>query len=110
MVVLINPGTGPVEDATQEQAQANMQEFLAALGLGEDVQAELAGEEDEGRWPFTVSMGKRTCRVDMPGITGLSDERPLHAQTRLYVDGNSWYWGFAVSVTVNRLTLDPEDE
>lgn len=118
MMVLINPGTGPVSGATEQQARDNMQEFLAELGLGEDVSAECNGpaldtrHRPDGRWAFTVQMpgGVSAAEVDMPGIPGLSESaKAAKIHPRLYVDGNSWYWDFALR-QVRRALLGKEAE
>ena len=116
-MLLINPGTGPVDGATQEQAQANMQEFLAALGLGEGVSAEMKGpsiggdDQPDGRWSFIVSLSEHSCEVEIPGVTGLSEAaKAARIHPRLYVDGDSWYWDFAIRAVVRALTGKHEDE
>lgn len=116
-MLIINPGSGAVDDATQEQAQANMQEFLAAIGLGEDVSAEmkwpsLGGDgQPDGRWAFIVSLGERSCEVEMPGVAGLSQAaKAARIHPRLYVDGSSWYWDFAIRQVVHALTGNPDDD
>lgn len=114
-MLLINPGSGHVDGATQKHAQSNMQEFLAALGLGEGVQAEAQGPScdwegnEDGRWTFTVSLGERSCEVDMPGEEGISnDQRPIIFTPRLYVDGSSWHWEFALGIVRDLLTKGPQ--
>jgi hypothetical protein len=104
--VLINPGSGAVQDSTLEQAQLNMNAFVAALG-GEVV-AERApdADADRGRFTFELRCGKESVEVDMPGcsLELLRDSRSMFTP-RLYVDGSSWYWPFALGVAARHLGL-----
>jgi hypothetical protein len=113
--VLINPGSGPVDDATEAQARTNMQEFLAAIGLGDGVAAEMQGPSidwngtPDGRWTFTVSLGTRSCEVEMPGVSGLAEAAAsARMHPRLYVDGGSWFWDFGLRIARECLTTDQE--
>ncbi len=109
--VIINPGTGPVAGATLDNAYKNMEALLRDAGIPDakwcrDVDAEEGG----GRFSFLVTVpdpddeGSTTgCPVDMPGIP-LAEVRYLGEPgqniwdfPRLYVDGSSWVWKFAVS-------------
>lgn len=104
--VMINPGTGPVPNATEEQARRNMQDFVAELDLGDAVSFEMAGPSKDasgnpdGRWTFVVRHHAATCEVEMPGVAGLAEAaRTAKIHPRLYVDGSSWFWDFALNMT-----------
>lgn len=114
--VLIDPGSGPIAGATETVARTNMQEFLAALWLGDGVAAVMVGPArdyagvPDGRWAFVVSLGERSCKVEMPGVAGLAEAAAsalMHP--RLYVDGDSWFWDFALRTVRVALTTDPKD-
>lgn len=108
--VFINPGSGPVDGATLDHAYANMTQLLKDAGLKTAAFArnpDPDSEEDDGRFAFLVTIpgaerfGPLT--VDMPGIP-LDEVRYTQAPgqniwhfPRLYVDGSSWVWMFAVS-------------
>lgn len=116
-MIIINPGTGPVEGATLDHAYENMRALLKDCGhpdakFRRDPEADVEG----GRFPFLV-----TCppdedhpkawevTVDMPGIS-LAKVRWTDAKgqniwdfPRLYVDGSSWAWKFAVNAPRDRL-------
>lgn len=122
-MIVINPGTGPVAGATLDHAYENMRALLQDCGHPDaKFRRDPDHDVDGGRWPFLV-----TCppdgedhhdawevTVDMPGIplekvryTGEGDQNIWHFP-RLYVDGNSWVWKFAISQLGERLA--PENE
>ncbi|MEU4386591.1 hypothetical protein [Promicromonospora sp. NPDC023805] len=108
MSIHINPGSGPVLDATEENATANMEAFAAGLrDLGVAI-TEVArhAEEDygEGRYAYTVKTGdQRTLEVQMPGwpldrVRFVdADHQDIWDFPRLYVDDSSWVWTFALT-------------
>lgn len=107
MNIIINPGSGPVEGATLENAAANMVQFIAdsveksAVPVTYSVAP--SHGHDEGRFLFNVSNSEgRTVEVEMPGIP-LEQVRWMDEPNqniwdfpRLYVDGSSWVWKFAL--------------
>lgn len=107
MVVFINPGSGPVADASLDNAKAAMDQFVTDLReRGHDVGdwALVSESDDEGRWQFTVVVDEVKRRIDMPGIPVDNvrymqepDQNIWHFP-RLYVDGSSWVWCFALDV------------
>lgn len=104
--VLINPGTGPNEgDICREHAIANIEAFMAELGLPPPVvSVTMASPKHDGAgwYQFVLHRGIRKVDVDMPGlplgeIRCDADLKNLpRGAPRLYVDGNSWWWGIAV--------------
>ncbi len=109
--VIMNWGTGPLKGATLAQAYDNLEALLLETGFVDarwcrDVDA----EEEGGRFSFLVTcpdpddLSSMTgIPVDMPGLplekvrfTG-GDQNILDFP-RLYVNGNSYVWCFAVSV------------
>lgn len=107
-MIIISPGTGPVEGATIDHAYANMDALLKDAGLvGATWSRDIDAEEQGGRFSFLVNIpgaerfGRLT--VDMPGIplervryTG-DEGQNIWDFPRLYVDGSSWVWKFAVN-------------
>lgn len=100
--IFINPGTGPVADATEVEARKNMCQLI--------IDAEITGArvrrksklDDRGRFGFRVVYADQSWDIEMPGL-------PLERVRfqpgldpwqfpRLYVDGSSWLWEFAVSI------------
>lgn len=123
--LLINPGTGPVDGGSEEQAVANGRQLLVDAGLEGEV--EVVGFNEGfgatriggGRWKLVlvVAEGSRAraradrIRVDMPGLP-LEDVRPVPGDRppprgrspvrfpRIYVEGSSWWW-LGVSMLVD---------
>lgn len=105
-MIIINPGSGPVADASEQAAQEAMRALLADLGPGWDRTPIATGPEDDGRWPFRVRHRGGGCShdVDMPGWP-IEEVRWLGPESgsiwdfpRLYVDGSSRVWKYAVNV------------
>jgi len=107
MAVIINPGTGPVANATEENAIENIKQFVkdceeqsGMTGIQWD---RLPVADEDGRFGFTLFLGKASHNIEMPGLP-IEKVRYLgseHGQNiwhfpRLYVDGSSWVWCFAV--------------
>ena len=108
MRIVVNPGSGPVEGATEEHAQANIRHFLTDCDDGERADRWRAvryadGDlEGEGRYSFLLWRNNRCHLVAMPGLPldqvryiGEGDQR-IGDFPRLYVDGSSWIWKFAL--------------
>jgi hypothetical protein len=100
--IIINPGTWPVKDATFEQALANMEQLERDAKLAR-VSPGLQDDKDDGRFHFIViDQHGRNRQVDMPGCPLLEvrymreDGQNIWDFPRLYVDGDSWVWYYAV--------------
>ncbi len=110
-MVVINPGTGPVEGSTLDNAYTNMAALVRDAGWpGAKCRRDPTRDVEGGRWPFLITCppNKDEPRewellVDMPGIpldevryTGEPGQNIWHFP-RLYVDGSSCVWKFAVN-------------
>ena len=105
-MIVINPGSGPVADATESHAMDNMTHFVADLGLSDKLEWRRMPEHDErGRFCFLLHWKPyRNCNafhvIDMPGApldeVRWRDGLDPWQFPRLYVDGSSWLWGFAL--------------
>ncbi len=111
--VIINPGTGAVVGATGNQAYLNMVAFVADLRLNAEISSGDGGSDD-GRFPFILTRGERSCTVDMPGIDlrkvrflGEGGQNIWHFP-RLYVDGSSWVWVYAIEFARRALTNEEQ--
>ncbi|MFD4258210.1 hypothetical protein ACFWR9_11415 [Streptomyces sp. NPDC058534] len=109
MTVFINPGSGPVNDASEEHAAANITVFaddLRQAGLGVAGCARTsASDYGDGRYAFTLTMDDdRTIEIQMPGLPIAQvryldeDGQNIWDFPRLYVDDSSWVWKFALAV------------
>lgn len=115
--ISINPGSGPVQGATQEQAEANMRQFAADLHergharvtYDRKPEADYDLGFNDGRFCWIVAAdGGELVEVQMPGlpldrVRWLGSEQDIWQFPRLYVDDGSWIWFFALD------QFDPED-
>ena len=105
MQFVINPGTEPVDDATEAHAIENIRHFVTDLG-GDTPQRDIKWIRipeqdggDDGRYAFLIWMGNQCHEIDMPGcpLEVVRQSRPWYSP-RLYIDGSSWLWGFGLGV------------
>jgi hypothetical protein len=96
-MTFINPGSGPVSGASEQQAKDNMTAFAADLeksgvGVISFVRA-ATSDYGDGRYAFEIATadGLR-FEIQMPG--GPLDR--VKEWSRLYIDGQSWEWDFAL--------------
>jgi hypothetical protein len=109
MIAIINPGTGALCGATKRRAVSNMRAFVREL-VG-SVECDYQPIRSfEGRWDFLVVVAKKRTEVSMPGlpIEQIRDSRSAWTP-RLYVDGSSWYWPFAISQAQYALGLKVDE-
>jgi hypothetical protein len=111
---VINPGSGPVDATSEDNATCNMGVFtddLRAMGL--DVETFIrrqASDYGDGRYAYDVVFGDgRSVEIQMPGlpveqVRYLGEPQNIWDFPRLYVDDSSWVWKFALSV------CEPDDE
>ncbi|WP_432169087.1 hypothetical protein [Streptomyces sp. 1222.5] len=109
MNVIINPGSGPVAEATEAHAATNITVFgddLRRAGL--DVLACNRMPDDDygdGRYAFELEMADGgSIEIQMPGLPVErvrfmgEDGQNILDFPRLYIDGSSYVWEFALSV------------
>ncbi len=101
--MIINPGTGKVGDATEQNAIENMKHYVADCEVC-DLSFVRIPQKDygEGRFAFLVWKGTRCHEIQMPGLS-LDKVRYVGSEgqniwnfPRLYVDDGSWIWQFAI--------------
>lgn len=106
-MLFINPGSGPVRGATRENADENMKVFVQDLrdNGNEIVDFEIQNnqEPDDGRYVYGVHQADgKTIEIEMPGLPVEQvryvgeDNQNIWDFPRLYVDGSSWVWEFAL--------------
>lgn len=103
MLFAINPGTGPVRGSDEENAEVNIRVFAEDLEIpGVNIHRESESDLD-GRFGFVLELNGKRVSIDMPGIP-LENVRFLGLPSqniwnfpRLYVDGSSWVWMFALN-------------
>lgn len=105
--IAINPGSGPVVEATEENATANMGVFaedLRARGINVTALARRAeADYGDGRYAYTVTTDDGAdTEVQMPGLPVAqvrwlkSEGQDIWQFPRLYVNDGSWIWYFAL--------------
>lgn len=122
IIAIINPGSGPVNYHTADHARANMLAFVEALYTGKPAvngdarlkfRRAVKRDYGQGRYCFILTGCNAQglpvrLEIQMPGaplkvVTGSVLQAP-----RLYVDGESWFWEFALLIT--RKAFIGEDE
>lgn len=120
VTVHVNPGSGPVKNSTEENAWANIRAFVDDLGARGVAVVNILRRSDrddrDGRYEFDLflrdpqpreeSEPRSKITVAMPGLPlervrylGLASQ-DIWQFPRLYIDGSSWVWEFAVNVCV----------
>lgn len=131
---IINPGTEPLRDAKLDLAAEAVLRFVEDLrtpGLGfepiDDMTVSRAlhpgaidgkhpdQDNPEGWFDFRITRGHRVCYVSTPGvpfeIARGTPERGCMEGPRLYVEGESWWWPFALGVAHRALSgFDTDNE
>lgn len=94
-MVLLNPGTGRVHGATKRAAQASLRRLLKEAGVP-GAQASPLQADGGGRYSATLRKGRRRCDVSIPGVSVAALTSNDAFPPRLYVNGSSWWWEYAV--------------
>lgn len=116
--LLLNPGSESVDGAAISAADANMLAFAADVQARhgyQRVECLFLDAEEGGRYLYLLTgvgpNSRHGFNVEMPGLP-LAKVRYLDVNTqnpfdfpRMYVDGSSWLWKFAVNAC-----RPPEDE
>lgn len=88
----INPGTGSVPNATLQLAWKAVRALRRAAGLRGSTIVRAPRDDADGRYGFDVG----GVHVLVPGVSLSTLRAPWGLPPRLYVDGSSWMWEFAV--------------
>jgi len=103
MRVIINPGTGPVADATELDAIENIMHFIVDVPTPDTNWVRIPHKDyGEGRYAFLLWKGNECHEIQMPGLP-LERVRFMENEgqnvwdfPRLYVDDGSWIWCIAI--------------
>jgi hypothetical protein len=111
--ILINPGSGPVAGATEDDAKIAIQRFVEDLDLDGCKWEPTTRGASEGRYTFLLTRHDLKCVVEMPGVPidrvrYLGDGQDIWQFPWLYVDGSSLAWCFGIEVA--RESLSPEHD
>lgn len=106
-VVTINPGTEPVADTSAEAALLNVHQLAEDVGGKVLTSDNPHGPIFDGQGRYLIRMRNEhgvLVAVEMPGLpldqvryTGEPGQN-IWDFPRLYVDGSSWVWKYAVNV------------
>ena len=112
--VSINVGIGPIDNASVGYSRQNISQLILDAGFELDqIGVEKLGDDDKGRFYYKLTHGEKICYIDMPGIDialvrYLGDkDQDIRDFPRLYVNGSSWLWLFAVKIV--KTILQGED-
>ncbi len=111
-ILYINPGSGAT-DANEEEATKNIEFLIKDVNLP-GISSVRCPDKDyhkeygSGRLAYELKLGQRTVEVQMPGVPidkvrYDKDKQDAFDFPRLYVDGSSWWWEFAISIVKDRL-------
>jgi len=107
MSIIINPGTEPVLDTKEEDSEASIHEFMDQVRehVGYELQYERMREDNDGWYAWRLHCRELSTRVDidMPGLPPDQLQLGPWKSPRLYVDGSSWLWKYALNMAVNKL-------
>jgi len=113
MSIIINPGSGDVPDATEDAALDCIEHFVTDLKLSGVRWLREPREDKRGRFGFVLYDYRHPARItviQMPGLP-LDKVRFMDGDAwpfpRLYVNGSSWLWKFAINCALADLT-EPE--
>lgn len=98
-MIIINPGTEDLPEATEVNAKIALGLFISDL-RERGVEVGWNGttvSEDGGRWLAVLVHADHTHDVEMPGIAPEVTRRgEPWVSPRLYVDGSSWLWQYGL--------------
>ena len=88
-------------DADVRHVLPNLQRLVEDAGIEWGSVVVSVDDEWGGRWPCLLVLGGRECWVAMPGlplerVRYMGEPQNIWDFPRLYVDGDSWVWEFAI--------------
>lgn len=123
--VIASPGAGPVRGGTFEDAEQNMAAFCRDLEEPPErvdfdpvpgpFFYDFVKDCGDGRFQFMLQANGREAEIDMPGLATQfvrylkEPDQGVWYFPRLYVNGSSWVWLYALHSAAHALTTDEED-
>ena len=104
-MILSNPGAGPCEDGTYNNAYDNIQAFIKDCEVPMIIVSSEHKPKDNGRFLFKLEcflFPDYKVEVEMPGLPLKEvrwfspDDGDIFNFPRLYIDGSSWIWNCAI--------------
>ena len=103
-MMIVNPGTSPMRDTSPKLAKAGIAQFVKDLHM-EDLKIKRDKKGDNDGWyGFMLKSEHAKVSVLMPGLPMSAmrwmpgDKESAWVFQRLYVDGGSWLWKFALEI------------
>jgi hypothetical protein len=103
-MIYVNPGAGPCESGTWDNAYTNIQQFIKDSEIPLHIVGSTFAAGEDGRYKFVLQpddFKEFHYEIEMPGLplkkvryTGEKGQN-IWNYPRLYVDGGSWVWSFA---------------
>ncbi|WP_409461737.1 ABC transporter C-terminal domain-containing protein [Amycolatopsis sp. GA6-003] len=122
-MAIVSPGSGPLPTAHEDTAAANLDAFVADVRARWDYTLVASrrrpeADRDDGRYVWDLEFrrpnGKHhTCQVAMFGVPrdyAEGGDPLMFPEPRLYVDGSSWVWDFAVGNAAAYFDRNLDDE
>ncbi|OAP24491.1 MULTISPECIES: recombinase family protein [Amycolatopsis] len=121
-MVIFSPGSGPLPTADEDTAAANLDAFVADVCARWDYTLVASrrrpeDDRDDGRYVWDLEFrrpnGKHhMCQAAMFGVPrdyAEGGDSLMFPEPRLYVDGESWVWDFAVGIAAAYFDRNPDD-
>lgn len=108
MTVIINPGTEANASATLANAEIVAKRLSEDLGGVTYERCNIYGYDGRDGWfDFLFKRGGKSVEVQIPGDDPdtVCEGTPFKSR-RLYVDGSSWLYGFAVDRAADHLGIE----
>jgi hypothetical protein len=110
-MMVVNPGTQAMSETSPKLAKAGIAQFVEDLHPAKiKIKVKRDKKSDNDGWyGFTLKSKHAKISVLMPGLPleymrgTKKDTTASWAFQRLYVEGNSWYWNFALEIAQERL-------
>jgi len=104
-MIIINPGTESVNDASLEEAIKSAQEFAKALDLPNLKLIRDSKNDDDGFFGFKLKLNSKEVEILIPGEKSETfiKSRPFVSR-RCYVNGSSWLFGYGLGIAMDKLT------
>jgi hypothetical protein len=116
MTFIFNPGSGLVAGADEGLAGTNIQDFVKDLGLEFPIEITRKPSKDaRGRFGFTLNGNGNETVIEMPGLPleqvkyMNNPDQNIWDFPRLYVDGSSWVWCYALDIAGIHLTGEDQE-
>jgi|SanBayMetagenome_1026888.scaffolds.fasta_scaffold19376_3 hypothetical protein len=103
-MIIINPGTESVNDASLEEAIKSAKEFARCLDLVGLKLIRNSKNDDDGFFGFKLKLNNKEVEIDIPGEKSETflESIPFKSR-RCYVNGSSWLFGYGLGSARDKL-------